>query len=74
MEKHTRNEMLLCSDALYIVGHSNLANNLFNRRSGEARPRQRMSMNDNHGAFAVIIISQWLTILLLVLILCVYGS
>jgi hypothetical protein len=35
MEKHTRNEMLLCSDALYVVGHSNLANNLFNRRSGE---------------------------------------
>ena len=60
MEKHTRNQMLPCANALYVVGHSNLANNLFNRRLG---------MNDDHGALAVIIIGQWLTIVLLALIL-----
>ena len=53
--------------------HSNLTNNLFascdKRRPGDGFSRRRMSMNDNDGALAVIIIGQWMTVLILALIL-----
>jgi hypothetical protein len=52
--------------------HSNLANNLFacswdNRRPGDgvSTTTMGMSMNDDDGALAVIIVGQWVTVSLL---------
>ena len=64
--------LLQCTLRNRACPHSNFANNLFascdSLRPGDGTT-QGISMNDNNGALAVIIISQWVTILLLALIL-----
>jgi len=61
-----------CSNALFVVGHyiqPNFHNNLFASTCDKRRPgdgfsttTMGMSMNDNDGALAVIIIGQWVTV------------
>jgi len=62
----------LCVRLLRLALDSNLANNLFassrdNRRPGDgfSTTTMGMSMNDNDGALAVIVIGQWVTVSLL---------
>src|SRR5262249_28673778 len=65
-----------CRSTVQAVFGPNLANNLFASSCDKRRPgdgffttTMGMSMNDNDGALAVIIIGQWVTVSLLALIL-----
>ena len=65
-----------CRSIVQAVFGPNLANNLFASSCDKRRPgdgffttTMGMSMNDNEGALAVIIIGQWVTVALLALIL-----